>query len=52
MHAFLGHAFHPGNGALGILLVVKGNDLDVIGGVADLDAAQLTAAAKAVDFRK
>ena len=36
--AFLRHFFHAGNGALGVFLVVKGDDLDVVGGAADLDA--------------
>ena len=39
--AFLRHLLHAGDGALGVLLVVEGDDLDVVGLVADLDAARL-----------
>ena len=37
--ALLRHLLHAGDGALGVLLIVEGDDLDVVGCVADLDAA-------------
>ena len=39
--ALLRHLLHAGDGALGVLLVVEGDDLDVVGLVADLDPAGL-----------
>ena len=38
--AFLSHFFHAGDCALGILLVVKGNNVQIISNTADLDPTQ------------
>ena len=38
MNPFLGHFFHAGNSPLGIFLIVKGDDFDVVGGATDFHA--------------
>jgi hypothetical protein len=39
MDTFLGHFLHTGDGTFGVFLVIEGDDLDIVGFVADLHTA-------------